>query len=267
MIKKRITHGRLETFDPSIYGDVTPTLSDKIPTTLKKQSPKKQVVKRSSTSKPEPKTRSTAIPGIKIQNRELPPDAQKVSDALLNVVSIPESVLKETKLHTEKVSADYSKFLVTRVIPKLLALSSGNIWAQTAMSDGLGIDIDIDNTVTEVVQNLMRLDVITFFLRKSNLPLKYKREFLHSFTEKLSQICVDGLAKAGRKQERETFIKDLEGVVVKSYSKDIDKKIQDRVHQRAADQQKESGPTIKQSSGILGAPERARPAMKRRRAG
>lgn len=261
MIKNRVVSKQLETFDPSIYGDVTPAVSDRIPTTLKKRPPKKSVVKRSSSAKHKPKSRP--IPGINIQRRSLPPDAQKVSDELLNVVPIPEAVLKETKRHTEKVSEDYSKFLMTRVIPKLLALSSGNIWAQTAMSDGLGIDIDIDNTVTEVVQNLMRLDVITFFLRKSSLPLKYKREFLRAFTEKLSQTCVDGLVKAGRKQERETFIKDLEGVVVKSYSKDIDKKIQDRVSQRASEQQ-EGGPTIRQNSGIL-TPERARPAMKRRR--
>lgn len=260
MIKKRAAPTQLESFDPSIYGDMTPKVGDRIPTTLKKQREKRAPVKPPTTRKP----RSRSIPGIKIQRRALPADAQKLNAELLNVVSIPESVLKATKLRTEKVSESYSKFLMTRVIPNLLALSSGNIWAQTAMSDGLGIDIDIDSTVTEVVQNLMRLDVITFFLRKSSLPLKYKREFLRAFTEKLSQSCVDGLLKAGRKQDRETFIKDLEGVVVKSYSKDIDKKIQDRVHQRASAQQ-EAGPTVRQDSGILGTPERARPAMKRRR--
>lgn len=257
MIKRKVKRIAEDFVDPEfIFGDTTSTPSDKMPTTLKKTVKKK-------------KKRPNAIPGVDVRVTDLPDTVTKLDPTKINnLINIPERTLLMIKRKSELQSDAYSTFLMAEIMPKLMAFSAGNSYVQTAMSDGMGIDIDIDQSVAEVLQNLMRLDVIVFFLRRMKMPLKYKRQFLSHMVEKITSSCIEKMDKVHKTRDREAFIKDLEGVVVRSYSKNVNKEIQDKVQmhsKRSAEKalQTQTQKVVKQDSGILSP--RPAPMAKRRR--
>lgn len=260
MIKRKSSMKIEEDFRPrEIFGNTGKSPGDKSPSVLdlepmSSRSPNK-VLPKEKKRKVKSKTRKPSVlPGVEIATDAVLPDAVASVDPklLLNVLQIPDHMLHSMKKRSDTRTMGYTDHVLSFIMPQLIALTAGTNYVRTAMQDGLGIEVEEDDSVSEVVQNLMRLDAITFFLKRSRLPLKYKREFLATLTQELAKSSASSLLKASSRSIQHR-LKELEGIIISSrgYSKATDEKIQKTSTEYK--KKSEAGDVVihKQRSGIL----------------
>lgn len=233
--------------------DVKPTVSEKKPAKLRS---KKILLKKRQRNKD-----LNVIPDLSINYDEasLPLEARNIDPSKIqNLVNVPERLLLQMRSNAEARSQSYSKFLLQDVMPLVMSLDAGTNFVQTALADGVGLNVDIDSSVNEAIQNLIKLDTIVFFLKRTKIPLKFKHLFLEHLVKIMAENSVTKMDQHQKKLHNERLVKDLEGVVVRSRSKDIDEKIQRTLENHRDAKQASKTTRIVQDSGLPGASRRRR---------
>jgi hypothetical protein len=157
------------------------------------------------------------------------------------VVSIPEKLLQEIVKKTDIRTKKLSMLMLSRLTPSILSYDASASYVQTVLKDGLNIDVDVDQGVTEIIKELTRLDVIYFFLRRLALPKTYKDRFITAFIDNLAKTSLEGMLKANKNNDIHRKLKELEGV--------LSRKHQDgkRVTDTTKEEVLKSGPGVKKS--------------------
>lgn len=132
-----------------------------------------------------------------------------------NVVSIPEELLEKINATTQLNVKELSDLMLLNSAPALLGFDAASNYVRTVLDDGLGVEVDVDQAVLDVVQDLSRLDVIYFFLNKLALPDRFKRRYLNSFVDHLAAHSLQGMTKTDNGNKISRSLKELEGVLVK----------------------------------------------------
>ena len=204
---------------------------------LQKRTPTKVVRKR----RLEPVSGDKVMPELAINyGRALPKEATGLT--LDNVVSIPEELLKQITDRTQLNARKLSDIMLLNSAASVLSFDAASSYVKAVLDDGLGIEVDIDRGVLEVVKELARLDVIFFYVKRLNLPQALKKRFMHVFTDDLARQSLTAMNKTNKSEQFSNQLRELEGVLVKRSEggrksvktvTDADEKIQEYMRNRA----------------------------------
>ena len=167
------------------------------------------------------------MPGLDMSHARLIPREAKGLD-LSNVVSIPEEMLELISNKTQLNTQELSDLMLLNTAPAVLSFDAASSYVGTVLNDGLGIEVDIDRGVLEVVKDLSRMDVVFFFLKRLALPLTFKKKFMHTFSEDLAHQSLASMQKTNRSESMSQHLRELEGVLVKRSEHNNNKAVSNR---------------------------------------
>lgn len=107
-----------------------------------------------------------------------------------NTVEVPEDLLNQMRKKTGVRTKDLSHLLMSRILPTFLGLDAAESYTVAAMRDALGVEIDIDNSVSEAAKQLANLDLVYYFVRRSTMPKKFKQQYLMTLVEESAKATV-----------------------------------------------------------------------------
>ena len=178
---------------------------------------KKKVLKVAPISAPIKKVRApqtTIMPKLEINyDSMMPPEAEGLK--LENVVSIPEDILRSVARKTEQRTKALSRLLLNGSAPAMLSYDAASNYVKAVLSDGLKIDVDVDRGVLGVVQDMARLDVVHFYLKRLSLPKSMKKQFMSTFIDELSKASLETMLKTNKSDTISSQLRELEAVVYK----------------------------------------------------
>jgi len=135
-----------------------------------------------------------------------------------NTIEVPEELLTNVKRKTDIRTKDFSQMLMSRVLPSLLGLDAAQSYVTSAMRDGLGIEVEFDDSVLEAVKGLTNLDLLFYFIRRSSLPKKYKHRFLSTVVEETAKSAVLKMDTRDKSEASKKHMKELQSLIVRGVS-------------------------------------------------
>ncbi len=172
---------------------------------------------------PAPTRRKTRVlPEIKINydNATLPAEAAGLD--LMNVVNIPDQLLKNLSLSIEGKTKDAAKLILLSAATSILSYDAASSYAKTVLRDGLAIDVSVDNGVGDVLRDMTRMDLLFYYVKRLQIPQPMKRLYMATLVEELAKRAAATLDKADKSNAISdvvgTISKRLEGVVVRKKS-------------------------------------------------
>lgn len=154
------------------------------------------------------------IPGFEIdyKNLELPKEAESLHVA--NAVPVEKALLEFVKARTELRTRDLSHLLLKSVTPSVLACDSALSYAKTFMETGFGFNTETDNSVQEALSDIIRLEVLSFFIRRSRMLRFQKRRLLNELTDKTAEAIISSVQKSSSNKNFSDKLSSLEAFVL-----------------------------------------------------
>lgn len=151
-----------------------------------------------------------ALPSFKINRRQMPKSTESVD--FENVVSVPDSLLREIAQSIDARTADLNKTLA-HLLPLLLSFETSTNYTRAALKEGLNLEIDFDEGLSEAVRQIGYLNVLFHFIKKSKLPKSLKQHYMMHTATKLSEHTIQSLVDANRLQTKKKQLQELQAVV------------------------------------------------------
>jgi hypothetical protein len=186
--------------------------------------PVKTNKKKIKTNKKKIKTNKKKIKTSNRKNKDtlplvyntLPEEAKNLE--ISNLIKIPEEELKLITRIIGRKANKLQRLLLTEVIPIYLSFEGASNYCKTAMLDGLGVDLDIDRSCLEIVNNIVTLKIVHHYLCNITFPVKYKQRFYNKFIDELAKSSVTKFDNKAKSDNVSKSIKELHGIVVKRLS-------------------------------------------------
>lgn len=136
-----------------------------------------------------------------------------------NTVKVPEELLKSLTRKSSVRTKQISALMMGRMMPSMMGLDAAQAYVTAAMRDALGIELDMDETMQEIVKGIINMDMVFYFLRRSTLPKKYKRLYLKEIVSITANkngemLCKQSEQKAVAKKK----MADLQSIIVRGMS-------------------------------------------------
>lgn len=110
-----------------------------------------------------------------------------------NAVEIDPVVMQRLQNRIDKYSSSFAERLFKDMLPLLVSYSCGTNYVKAAALEGMGLDIDFDQSIGELVKQIGALSVAYHFVRNSKIPRKTRQQFMQKFTENLAVRSADQL--------------------------------------------------------------------------
>lgn len=155
-------------------------------------------------------------PRMQILKPALPKEA--MADKPRNTIPIPKTLLRRINRNTTDKSDDLSRLMLESIASSVLSYDAATNVVQTVLSDGLGIEATIDESMPEVIHQLSRLEVIFFFLKRMRLPKEIKNKFMSELVLHNAKLIAEKVNKVDRSKSfsdtLQQMSKQLEGYLV-----------------------------------------------------
>lgn len=185
-----------------------------IPTVLQPKRPKKSV-KPVVIPKAKPSKRTRKNPSLQIDYTSLSLPAYADNLQLDNTVVVSEKLLKRVTKITEKRSDKLSELLLCNSIPSILAYTSSMNYVAAVMKDGFNIDLEEDAAVQEFIKDVVKLEVIEFFVSRLQVLDSRKQLILDELATRVLDSTMKTLERQQKSQQSEQRSKLLEAVLAK----------------------------------------------------
>lgn len=201
-------------------------MTDPAPPRAKDASPAAHVRKTKKSKKKVSikKRRSSHIETRGMDLPETPLNQQAYSDQLPdlpyeNAVKVPEALLKSVTRKSSVRTKQISSLMMGRMIPSMMGLDAAQAYVTAAMRDALGIELDMDDSMQEIVKGIINMDMVFYFLRRSTLPKKYKRQYLEEIVRITANKNGEMLCKQSeQKAVANKKMADLQSIIVRGMS-------------------------------------------------
>lgn len=210
--KEKTTIGKSSILPEGVYGDCRPNPK------LRRKSDMAREQRTLSKSKKYPdqdQRRASVIPKMQIMAHEVDIPENVVPR---NMVHLPESKLKQVVNLTDRGTRRLANLMLTSMVPNVLAYDAAQSYVQTFLDDGLGIEVEMDQVTGEIVQELTRLDVIFFYVRRLKIPRSMKKHLFTTLLDKTAIRVLRATERVQRKNDAHAQIKQLEGALLRRYS-------------------------------------------------
>jgi len=172
----------------------------------------------------QPKTRTRAklkvldqrsyVPDLNINydNLELPEAAKGLT--LSNTVPIPEALLELVKARTEGRTRALSHLILKSVTPSILACDAALSYTKAFMETGFGFSVSADSSIQDGLEELVRLEVLSYFVRRSQMLRSQKRKLLRDLTAKTAETMSATMSASSKKKDFGDKLAKLEAFVL-----------------------------------------------------
>ncbi len=151
------------------------------------------------------------MPEPEIKRTVLPKEVAALD--IENLVDIPEDLLKKVIKRTKQATSAIKDSILLHDIPVVLSHDNATSYAEVALRDGLGIDIEIDDDVLQAVDQLNRLSLLYQYVRMIKLPKKVRQLYIEKLAELMAQESLDNMKKASASRKYSQKLRELTGVV------------------------------------------------------
>lgn len=166
-----------------------------------------------------------------------------------NTIKVPEHLLVDVKRKTKLRTQKLSHMMMDRLIPSFLALEASQSYVTTAMRDGLGVDVEIDDAITEATKSFSNLELVYFFLRRSSLPMQFKKQYLSTFVDEMAKHTMVAMVSKEKDDKQKRHFTEMQSIITRGMTaahRNEDGARSRPVHpssaQRAAAQEDDEGP-------------------------
>lgn len=186
------------------------------PLTARAHRPPKLAKRQHKPSKPRPVVKAASgFPRPEINYNRLQIDSPA---GYQNVVGVSESQLRAVQRRTEKRAKALSEMILKDQAPSMLSVEYAFEYARAALSDGFGVEVEVDDSVADTLVSLGRLDIIVFFIQRMKMPKEYRKAFIehmlsryadHTMTQLNATLTRNKASKAlqGQVQKYEAYLK------------------------------------------------------------
>lgn len=158
------------------------------------------------------------IPDLNIlyDRLELPSAAKGLP--IENAVSLSEELLQFVKSKTEARTRDLSNLILRSSIPSMLACDASLAYTKTFLESGFGFSTTPDETIPASLADIVRFEVLAYFIRVSRLPKVVKTKLLDTLTDRFSEQIVTTMKDSLHKKKMDDKVKDMEAFVMRTRS-------------------------------------------------
>ena len=164
---------------------------------------------------------TTYIPDYLIDRMQEP---EKIAEKQLdidNLVDVDEHVLDVLKTSSIELTDELKHLLLNEGAAMLISFDDASSYTEVVLRDGMGIEVDIDSSITHGIGQLMRLNVLHSCISRLSLPQHLKDRFLNTLTHKLAEEAFNSMQKASKSEKYSTMLKNLQARINGKYSENV----------------------------------------------
>lgn len=178
-----------------------------------------------------------------------------------NMVSVPEDLLRKVTAKSTMRTRDLSQLMLSRLLPSMMGLEAAQSFVTTALRDGLGIEVEMDDAVMEASKVMSNLDLVFYFMRRSALPKKLKHKFMDTLIEQVAKDTAETMKTVSVRKEKTKAQAELQAMIVRGMSQAHKNEDLSRRTNRPRREEEDESPI-----GLVDdAPSRTGPGMRRSR--
>ena len=151
-------------------------------------------------------------PKRKFKRAELPEGADKVK--LDNVVNISEDSVAKIQARTDKARKKIADTLLQSHIPVLVSFDEASAYAESVMRDILGVEIEIGDDVTPIINNMGKLALVCLFSKMIDMPQALRKHFVYGIASKLVDESIAEMKKSSSGKKYSQVLRELTANVV-----------------------------------------------------
>ncbi len=196
------------------------------PTPRKKKARRSKIVTQASSKKRVPHTRSIVTnddsvvytPDMRIRYDKLELPEVLKGLPVDNAVALSDRMLNSVRNRTENRTRRLSNLILQSVVPSLVACDASLAYTKTFLESGFGFSTKPDDSMIESLNDLVRFEVLSFFVNRSRLSKAVKARLLDALTDKFADQMVVSMRDALKKAKVDDRVKELEAFVVRTMS-------------------------------------------------
>ena len=212
----------------------------KAPSVISKKAPSVTVKKRSTRSLKLARDKISYVPDLDIKYDSLYIPDSVAGLPLDNVVALSDSLLRFVKSKTELRTKNLSNMILRSLVPSVLACEASLSYTKTFLESGFGFEMHSDQTIPDSLNDLIRLEVLTYFIKVSRLPRSIKVRLMNELSDKFAEQIVSTMKESLGKKKMEDRVHDMEAFVMRTRS---DGKVTSSRKQNASENTPAPGPT------------------------
>lgn len=143
-------------------------------------------------------------PTVKVQKTRVPSGYE-----FDNVVNVSKGALQKIKKKTDKSTRRVVDNMLMSSTPSLLAFDNASSYVQAVLRDGLGVEVDIDNSMTVIIESLTTLSMAYTYARMVRLPKSVRKLYIETLTVKLVDEAVTAMKKKNLNEKNSRHLKDI----------------------------------------------------------
>ena len=151
----------------------------------------------------------TTVPGIRVHESEEAVENVKYE----NLVEVPVSELKKTAGLVEENTRKFSTALLSHLVPLLISYASGTSYVRAALKEGLKLDIEFDAGLEEAISQIGYLNVISYFVKNSDMPEDTKAAYLNAVASNLGEKTVSRILEVNKQSDSRQRMEELQAYV------------------------------------------------------
>jgi len=135
-----------------------------------------------------------------------------------NTIKVPEDLLRSVTRKSTQRTKDLSRLMMNRLLPTMMGLEAAQSYVTSALRDGLGIEVEMDDSVMEASKIMSNIDLVFYFMRRSSLPKSLKRKYMETLIEQLAKDTAESMKLAAVKKDKARASSELQALIVSRQS-------------------------------------------------
>tara|TARA_B100000700_G_scaffold101966_1_gene114962 strand:+ start:13459 stop:14406 length:948 start_codon:yes stop_codon:yes gene_type:complete len=127
-----------------------------------------------------------------------------------NLVTYSQEDLDKVTSASNETTAAVQDKMLREGAALLMSYDDASSNVEAILRDGLGITVEIDASVSEVISHMMRLNMISEYMDRMSLPEPIKSRFMRVLTEKLAEDAHTSINKALTSEKYNSVLKNLQ---------------------------------------------------------
>lgn len=127
-----------------------------------------------------------------------------------NLITYEKEDIDRVQEKAKSLTSSIQKRLLEEGAALLISYDDASSFASAVLKDGLGIDVEIDSSVSEAISQMLRLNMISAYMDQMSLPDPIKARFMRVLTEKIAEDTHATIQKKITSEKYSNVLKNLQ---------------------------------------------------------